>query len=173
MPRRLLPVSLLSLLVGLGATLACDRAPAPLPPLGNTFASLDDLGAEVVRRVAANDAAGLGSLALTETEFKAHVWPYLPVSRPERNVPFDYVWSQQQQRSQGFLAETMARHGGRAYAFLGLRFAGVASEYGPVKVHRDSVLHVRTPEGDETDVRLFGSALEHAGRFKVYSFVVD
>jgi hypothetical protein len=169
MPRRLLRVIPLLVLV-LGSSPACTRPPQPL---GHTFASLDDLGAEVVRRVAANDAAGLARLALTETEFRDHVWPHLPVSRPDRNVPFDYVWGQQRQRSDGFLRETMARHGGRAYTFLGLRFAGEASEYGPVTVRRDSVLHVRTPDGDETDVRLFGSVLEQGGRYKVYSFVVD
>ena len=37
----------------------------------------------------ASDRRRAQALALTEEEFRDHVWPELPTSRPERNVPFE------------------------------------------------------------------------------------
>jgi len=43
---------------------------------------------ELTEAMHAGDLERLRSLVLTRDEFWAHVWPYLPASRPERNVPF-------------------------------------------------------------------------------------
>src|SRR5687767_9252327 len=64
----------------------------PAPPLSHTFDSPEALASAVVAGLARRDAAALSSLVLSEQEFRAHVWPVLPASRPERNLPFDYVW---------------------------------------------------------------------------------
>ncbi len=55
----------------------------------------------------------LRDLALNEIEFREQVWPELPAARPERNLPFSYVWGDLRQKSDANLERTLARHGGR------------------------------------------------------------
>ena len=55
------------------------------------------------------DRARLDALALSEQEFRDHVWPDLPAARPERNLPFSYVWGDLHQKSNISLARDAAR----------------------------------------------------------------
>lgn len=115
----------------------------------------------------------LRDLALSEQEFRDHVWPDLPAAKPERNLPFSYVWGDLRQKSQAGLAGILATHGGHRYELVGVRFDGTSTRYGTCEVHRDTVLTVRDPSGMQQDVELFGSSVEQDGRWKVFSYVVD
>jgi hypothetical protein len=50
---------------------------------------LSTLAREVLAALVLRDAGRLRALPLSEGEVRKHVWPELPASRPERNVPFD------------------------------------------------------------------------------------
>jgi hypothetical protein len=152
-------------LVGLSAAvaLACGGTVEP-SPLGNTHGSAHALAQAVLRGFERRDAQALGALALTEVEFREHIWPELPSSRPERNLPFSYVWADLRQKSEASLAESLARHGGRGLALVRVEYAGETTRYASFVVHRD---------GLEQGLRLYGSTLEKDGVFKVFSFVVD
>lgn len=115
----------------------------------------------------------LRALALTEQEFRDHVWPELPASRPERNLPFSYVWGDLHQKSEQVLAATIARHGGQRFTLVAVRFAGETSPYPSYTVHRETVLEVRDGSGAPAAIRLFGSLIEHERAWKVFSYVVD
>lgn len=67
---------------------ACTQptTPSTKTPLSNTFATPEALAQAVLTGLASEDVAGLKALALSEQEFKDHVWPELDTSRPERNV---------------------------------------------------------------------------------------
>lgn len=158
------------LLVLLSAMAAC--APAP-PPLTNAVDSPDALGRAVLERLAARDTEGLHQLMLTRDEFEAHVWPYLPASRPETNMPMSFVWNRLQQQSQGHLAQVVARHGGQSLTFVSIATTGESSEYGEVRVDRESTMTVRTAAGEVEEVKLFGSIVRQGSRFKVFSYVTD
>ncbi len=123
--------------------------------------------------LAQNDVAALRALALSEQEFKEHVWPDLPASRPERNLPFSYVWGDLHQKSEAALARTVGSHGGRRYELAGVRFVGETTKYNTYDVHRKTELTVMDATGAQTPLRLFGAVLEKEGRFKVFSYVVD
>jgi hypothetical protein len=161
----------LYLVVG-GLLLAAACSPAP-PPLDPTFDSPEALARAVLDRYAAGDADGLRQLALTEQEFRQRVWPELPASRPERNLPFSYVWGDLKQKSDLNLARLLARHRGRRLELVGLRFADQKTPYKTFVVHRESVFTVTEPEGAPEQVRLAGSMIEQGGRWKVFSYVVD
>jgi hypothetical protein len=150
-------------------TAACDRR----PPLAYGAPSSEALASGVLQALEARDVDRLRELALSETEFREHVWPELPAARPERNLPFSYVWGDLRQKSDMRLAATLARHGGRPYRLVGVRYAGGATPYDSFVVHRDTVLRVRTGDGPETELRLYGSTLEKDGVFKVFSYVID
>ncbi len=158
------------------ATAACSTPAEPTraaAPLANTFESPEALARGVLDALAKRDLAGLRALALTEAEFKAHVWPELPTSRPERNVPFDYAWGQLKQQSDGSLSGTMGRYGGRTLRFLQTRFTGETTQYQTFKVMRESEIVAADESGRELILRLYGSAMVKDGRYKLYSFVVD
>ena len=69
--------------------------------------------------LADEDAEYLAGLALSELEFRTVVWPELPSSRPERGLPFEYVWGDLNQKSTNALRRLVARHGGRRYTLAG------------------------------------------------------
>ena len=167
--------ALLSLLVVAALvprTLTWSGAVAP-PPLTNTEGSPEALARRVIDAMQAGDVGRLRALALTEQEFRAHVWPELPAARPERNVPFDFVWQRLAQTSEGHLRQTLGAVGGAPLTPRRVRFAGERSQYRDVVVRRRTEIVLAGSDDSEHVVRLFGSTIEQDGRYKVFSYVVD
>ena len=142
-------------------------------PLANTQPTADALAREVLTALARQDDARLEALALNEDEFLRHVWPALPAARPERNLPFSYVWGDLRQKSDIHLRATISSHRGRVYQLQSLTFTGGITEYPGFVVHRNTVLKVRSREGSDEELRLFGSAIEKDGVWKIFSFNVN
>jgi hypothetical protein len=156
--------------LGLAVLLAGCGAP---PSLEDAQDSPEALAGAVLQAFANGDRSALERLALSESEFRDHVWPALPAARPERNLPFSYVWGDLRQKSGHSLQRSLAEHGGRRYTLTSVRFEGGTTQYGSYRVHRDTVLRVRDERGAEADVRLAGSMLEEDGGWKIFSYVVD
>ncbi len=148
-------------------------ADAEVPALDGLFPSAEAAASEFLARLEGGDATALRRLILTEAEFRASVYPALPASRPERNTSAEFLWGLMGPRSRNSLAETLGRYGGRRLELLSVDFLGETTDYGPFRVHRETVLTVRDESGERMVVRLFGSMIEQDGRFKLYSFVVD
>jgi len=127
----------------------------------------------VLTAVEANDIERLRALAVTEQEFRSHVWPELPASRPERNVPFDFVWEMLQRNSESHLRQTLSKFQSQPLTLVRMEFSGETTDYDGVTVRRDTRLVVKDGAGNERIVRLFGSTIEQRGRYKVFSYVVD
>ena len=156
---------LLSMLVA-----GCGRSVEPTP-LAQTFESPEALAREVLGAIERNDVDTLRRLPLTEQEFRQHVWPQLPASRTQGNVPFDFVWDQLHQRSDLYLRQTVDRYGGHRLDLIGVDFQGDTTEYDGFVVRRETSLRVKDEQGRESSVRLFGSVLEQDARYKLFSFV--
>jgi hypothetical protein len=157
-------------------TAACSAPAEPTRSAGSlshTFESPDALARAVLASLAQKDLAGLRALPLSEAEFREHVWPELPTSRPERNIPFDYAWGQLKQQSDGHLESTFSRYAGKSLTFVRTRYTGETTTYQSFAVMRDSEIVVADETGRQLIVRLYGSALVKDGRFKVFSYVVD
>jgi hypothetical protein len=150
------------------ASVSCNR----VPPLVHSHQSPSALASAVLEALARQDRGALQELALTETEFRDHVWPELPASRPERNLPFSYVWGDLRQKSAQSLGAVMAREGGRRYELIDIRFSGI-TDYRTYRVHREAMFRVRDSDGKEEDVRVCGSMIEQNGAWKVFSYVVE
>ena len=143
------------------------------PPLGNAYPSSDTLAIAVLDAFARRDVNQLRALALSEQEFRDHVWPELPAARPERNLPFSFVWGDLRTKSEQSLASALATHGGRRYPLVSAHFAGETTRYPSYEVHRETVLRVRDEAGAVSELRLFGSSLQKDQAWKVFSYVVD
>lgn len=148
-------------------------APSSKIPLSNTFETPEALAQAVLDRLARRDIDGLRALALSEQEFKDHVWPELDTSRPERNVPFEYAWGQLKQRSDGVLDSTVSRYAGQPLRFLRTSYRGETTQYKSFAVMRENEIVAADDTGKELVLKLYGSAMAKDGRYKLFSFVVD
>lgn len=156
-------------------------APAVSPPtecpddpgFGRTYPTPDALASAFLTALREDDAVQLSGLALDEREFRCRVWPFLPASRPERGLTVEYVWGDLHQKSLNALAFTRQHYGRRRLDLTRVAFAGESTDYGPIRVHRETRLTVIDEFGRLYNLRLFGSMLEADGRYKVFSFVTD
>jgi hypothetical protein len=151
------------------ATVAC----AEPPQLAHAVSSPEQLAREVLTAVARNDAEALRRLALNEEEFREQVWPGLPASRPERNLPIEYVWSDLHQKSEASLRRLLATRGGERFELIELRFRGETSRYATGTVYRDPVFVVRDRAGRTAELPFSGALFQKHGQWKVFSFVMD
>ena len=141
--------------------------------LDQSLESPEAVARAVISGMAAGDLAALKRLAISEAEFRDLVWPRLPASRPERNLPLEYVWNDLAAKSDANLRARLAGWQDRGFVLVSLSFKGGTEDYGTFKVHRETVLILRDRDAREQTGRLFGSILEYKGRFKVFSYVVD
>lgn len=155
------------------AVVVCVLTAACGGRLPDSVESPEALAQAVLDAVERGDEAALRRLALDEQEFREQVWPELPASRPERNLPFSYVWSDLRTKSGLSLDGILREHRGRTYTLERIRFTGGTTQYRTFVVHRESALDVRDSDGRRQTLRLFGSAIEKSGRFKVFSYVID
>ena len=156
-----------------GLLLAAFCAACGPAPLHDTHASPDAVAVAILEALTRNDEATLRRLALDESEFRAHVWPSLPAARPERNLPFSYIWGDLRQKSEAGLKRTLATHGGRRYQ-LGRVLLGRMTEYAGFRTHEGTRLLVGEGGREPFEIRVCGSLLEQPdGQWKVFSYVVD
>jgi hypothetical protein len=158
------------LIAALGAL--CGAACSRVPPLANASSSPEALATAVLDALAQRDRTRLEALGLSEQEFRDHVWPDLPAARPERNLPFSYVWGDLRQKSNISLAETLQAKGGTRHTLQRVTFSGV-TPYAHYTVHRDATFAVVDDAGASQTMRVCGSFLEKDGAWKVFSYVVD
>ena len=142
-------------------------------PLAGTFESPEALARVVLTALERKDLHALRALPLSEAEYRDHVWPELPASRPERHVPFDYSWRQMQQRSDGSLQQIFGRYAGKPLKLVRTRFTGETTHYESFSVMRDSEIIATDRTGRDLILRLYGSALVKDRRYKIFSYVVD
>lgn len=157
----------LALACGTGESRRSDAALAP------TFSSADAAVTAVLDALAAKDLAGLQALALSEQQFRAVVWPELPSSRPDVNLPFEYAWGTLHQNSRANLAMTVREHGGRRYRLQRVDPGQDSTKYRTFAVHRNVAVVVTDEDGKERRLHLFGSMLERGQGWKIFSYVVD
>lgn len=163
---------LLSLLTLSSVVIACGTAPPPESYTGLS-ATKEAAAQAVVDALAARDVERLTALAVTEVEFRRHIYPELPASAPEVNMPVDYLWADTNMKSRGQLARTLEEHGRRAMTVESVRFGGRPTEYDGFTIHPDTYVTVRDAAGATRELRLFGSMIETATGWKVYSYIVD
>lgn len=147
---------------------ACEAG----PPLVHAQPSAESLGTALLGALAANDRTRLEDLAVNEDEFRRHVWPDLPAARPERKLPFSYVWGDLHQKSGASLSQILERHGSRRYRLKRIAFAS-HSQYRHYLIHREATFEVLDDAGNPAALRLCGSVLEKDDAWKVFSYVID
>ncbi len=160
--RLVLPVLLLVLVWACGP---------PRERFQNTLPSPEALAEAFLRALEAGDRRWMESLALSEQEFVLEVFPEMPAYG---NVPPGFAWSQLAARSAYGLSTVLDAHAGRSWDLEEIVFRGKQTAYQTFVVHREPMLRLRDRRtGEKREVALFGSLLEHGGRYKLFSFNVD
>ena len=152
---------------------ACTSVPPPPEPYVILSPTREAAAQAVVDAMAARDVDRLLTLAITDVEFRANIWPRLPASDPEVGMPVEYLWSDTNIKSRGQLAETLREYGGTRFTVDAVRFDGAPTAYEGFTVHPDARVVVRDASGAQRDLRLFGSMVETPGGWKIYSYIVD
>jgi len=165
-------IRVLSLVLASGCLLTTTFGCSSGALLSDGAPSAEALAREVLEAVRTADRGQLDRLAITEQEFRRLVWPRLPASRPERNLPFSFVWGDLRQKSQATLGGTIETYRGRLLELVSVSF-GETTDYVDYTVHRAATFRVRDTAGRESEIRACGSFLEMDGIWKVFSYVVD
>jgi hypothetical protein len=157
------------------AVLTLGAAACGSPPnLEATFESPAAVAQAVVDALERRDRAALERIAVNEAEFRDLVWPRQPAARPERNLPWDYVWGDLATKSRHQLRGRLTSWApGRGLRVVSVAFTGDTTDYDTYRVMRKSLVTLRDAAGEQTTARLFGSIIEQNGRYKIFSYVVD
>lgn len=152
---------------------ASVTACAPAPTLKNTRETPRAVAEAVVSALDRKDADALMSLSVDQDEFRVLVWPKLPAARPERNLTWQYVWQDLSTKSRYHVQARLSAWPATAARVVDVKFGGPVEDHGTYRIHRETLVDLRAPDGKTTTQRLFGSMIEQDGRFKVFSYVVD
>jgi hypothetical protein len=149
----------------------CGRS-APPAMFSSTFDTKEAAAQAVLDALWSRNPDRLRDLPITETEFRKHIWPALPVAKADIGATPDYAWAEMSQKNAGYLGALLAEYGGRRLILRHVSFRGQVTGYDTFTTHGKTELTVDV-DGRQEAVRLFGSMIESGGRWKIYSYVVD
>lgn len=141
--------------------------------LANGSGSLDEMARRFLDALARADEGELKSMSVDRAEFERVFWPDLPASAPDSGLSLDFVWNQYKWKAARGLERLLEDHGGRQYEYVSVGFTGESRSYPHHVIHSGSFVEVLDPDGATRRLRLFGSVVEQAGRYKIYGYVVN
>lgn len=146
--------------------------PAGAAPFPGSGSSLPEVGQRVLEGLAAGDHALLAALRLSRDEYMDVVWPELPASDPELNVPIEYVWADIEARNRSALVRLAPQFEGLAAELEDVACIGEVEEFKTFRVHTDCWVTIATPSGHRR-VQLFKDVLERGAGFKLFRYYDD
>ena len=142
---------------------------APFPGSGS---SLPEVGQRVLEGLAAGDHASLAALRLSRDEYVEVVWPELPASDPDLNVPIEYVWADIEARNRSALIRLAPQFEGLAAELGEVVCTGGVREFETFRVHTDCWVVLRTPSGEHR-IQLFKDVVERGAGYKLFRYYDD
>lgn len=139
---------------------------APFPGSGS---SLTDVGERVVRGLIGGDRISLGDLRLSREEYMEVVWPELPASNPDLNVPIEYVWADIETRDRSALIRLAPQFEGLPTELEDVACRGDVQEFETFRVHTDCWVTLRTPSGEQR-IQLFKDVVERGAGYKLFRY---
>ena len=131
--------------------------------------SRDALVARVVEAVADSNAAALHALTLNAAEFGHLYFPTSIFSREPYAQPPEVTWLLMSQNGRKGLVRLLREYGGQSLGVAGHACGSEPKVEGSNRIHEPCTVRIRGTDGRVEEVRLFGSIIERAGRFKLMS----
>lgn len=152
--------------------LAGCRIPVGTAPFPGSGSSLPEVGQRVLEGLAAGDHASLAALRLSRGEYVDVVWPELPASHPDLNVPVEYVWADIEARDRSALIRLAPQFEGLAAELEDVACTGKVEEFETFRVHTDCWVTIATPSGDRR-IQLFKDVVERGAGYKLFRYYDD
>lgn len=140
-------------------------------PLQGGASSLDELGQLVVAGLNSGDLEALEALVVTGPEYKERLFSTLANHPSALEFGADASWDMTSRETRDDLRSALQSLGNRNLTFV--RIAPPASEERRgLTLHRRPKLVVETPEGEQLDLAVLGSVVEHQATqtFKLLSY---
>ena len=171
-------VGSLLLVIAVGA---CSDATAGDVGFAGSAPSLEALGRGVLDAVPVGDTMRLNSFRLTEHEHNEEVWPELPASAPEVNLPVDYVWEDIQRRNARALTRLLPSMEGRRLSFVDVQCRGPVRSFTTFRVLTDCWVVFDNPDEAGAgpvaprryEMQLFKDVLVRDGGHKIFRYYED
>lgn len=140
------------------------------PAWTNPLDSPGHIGLAVVDALNGKDIAKLNQLRVQREAYLAWLWPAFPASRPPSNFPGDFAWENLNKKCNIGMKRAIARYGGHNLSFVDIRFDKPTETYDGFQLLRGTVLTLRTAEGKKVELKILGSVVVKAQRYKLLSY---
>jgi hypothetical protein len=147
-----------------------------LPPtdsLSGGAASRDALMARFAEAVAGRDTGAIRDLVLDRAEYAYLYFPSLQRMNPATNLRPEVMWMLHTQESEKGITRVLRRLGGGQARFGASECEDQPQVEGGIRYWHQCTVQVTAPGGDTAALKLFGSVMEHAGRYKLVSYGND
>lgn len=138
--------------------------------LRHASASINALVTRWTDAVATRDTASLNRLALDRAEFAWLYYPGSRLSKPPYAAPPALLWGQILNNSDGGARQLFARFGGRSFRLVSVKCPEPSDTTLTSLAHTGCTVRVQVKHGRVVEDRLFGSIIEHHGRFKFLGY---
>jgi hypothetical protein len=142
----------------------------PVTELGGGSDSRDQLVANFVKALGAQDTAALGGMIVTRSEFGYLYYPTTPEAYPPYDLEPGLMWHLRFEGSERGIRRALRTYGGQKIRLLGYDCGSQPSREGKNTVWGPCILTLRTQAGDTRQVRLFSQIIEREGRYKFLSY---
>jgi hypothetical protein len=141
--------------------------------LSGGAASRDELIARFVEAVARQDMAAARAMELSRAEYGWIYFPSLQRMNPGLNMQPEVMWLLHGQESDKGLVRVLRRLGGGQARLGGYSCEEAPQVEGDIRYWHRCTVPVTAPDGESAALKLFGSVMEHGGRFKIVSYAND
>ncbi len=141
----------------------------PVAALEGGAASRDELVRGWVLAVEENDTATIRRLVLSRAEFAYLYYPSSRFTGPPTQLEPSLLWFMMQQNSEKGIVRVLRRLGGKTLGYTGHDCTPPTTE-GPNRLWERCSVELGSPPADFQATQLFGSVMEHGGRFKFVSY---
>ena len=157
--------ALLTLLLIYGSGVGCEKS-----VWKNSLDSPGQLGLAVVDALNRKDIEALDRLRVQRDAYLDWIWPAFPASRPPKNFPGDFAWSNLNKKCNIGMKRWVARYGGQELTFVSIRFDRAMERYEGFQLLRGTVLTLQNSKGDTAELEILGSVVVKDNRYKLLSY---
>lgn len=148
----------------------CGQSAVDRHVISNSAPSPEAVCRQVLDALAASDTVALHNLVLTRFEHDSILVPRLPIGQDTLgNKDLELAWYMLDQRSIKGIRRALDDHAGHRLELVSLEFSRPREVHGPLTIHKGTRVTVRTENGEEVVLGIFGSILEQNGRYKLVS----
>ena len=130
----------------------------------------EQLGQAIVEALNAQSEEDLHRLRVDQEQYEKELWPEFPSSRPELNFTAEFAWGNMNKKCLVGVTKWVRLYGGKNYEFVRIQFNRPIQSYDTFTLRRGTLLTVRTPDGNERELRILGSVVEKDNYYRLLSY---